>query len=122
MEEAAEDLGLPHALIVDRGLTQIPEGSITCLGIGPAQREDRSINGSTKAVVGGFLQVSEVDHLLGMEVYATQTLGVGGTIKTAVEDFIVEEVLVDGSKATVDGASPPRVLGSTSVRQRFCWQ
>ena len=36
LEEAAEDLGLPHALIVDRGFTQIPEGSITCLGIGPA--------------------------------------------------------------------------------------
>lgn len=54
-----------------------------------------------------------------MEVYATKTLGVGGVIKEAVDDFVVQEVLVDGSKAPINGVVPAKVLGSTSVRQRF---
>jgi PTH2 family peptidyl-tRNA hydrolase len=39
LEEAADEMGLPHALIIDRGLTEVPEGTITCLGIGPAPSE-----------------------------------------------------------------------------------
>ena len=35
IERKARNAGLPVALIVDRGLTEIPPNSITCLGIGP---------------------------------------------------------------------------------------
>lgn len=39
LEEQAKDLALPCSLIVDRGLTEIPPNTITCLGIGPAPTE-----------------------------------------------------------------------------------
>jgi len=39
LEKQAKEMRLPCALIVDRGLTEIPSGTITCLGIGPAPSE-----------------------------------------------------------------------------------
>jgi PTH2 family peptidyl-tRNA hydrolase len=40
IEEQAKELGLPNALIVDKGLTEVPPDTITCLGIGPAPAEE----------------------------------------------------------------------------------
>jgi tRNA pseudouridine13 synthase len=54
-----------------------------------------------------------------MDVYATQTESIGGRIKESVDDFIVEEVLVDGTKASVTGTVPARVIGSSASKQHF---
>lgn len=39
IKEKAEELKLPTEIVQDKGLTQLEEGTITCLGIGPADEE-----------------------------------------------------------------------------------
>ena len=65
------------------------------------------------------MPIPEIDKLLGIEVYLTKNKGVGGAIRESVDDFVVEEVLVDGSKANVNEGVLKKVLGSTVQKQRF---
>lgn len=36
LQKAAAQMKLPYSLITDRGLTQLPPNTVTCIGIGPA--------------------------------------------------------------------------------------
>jgi tRNA pseudouridine13 synthase len=57
------------------------------------------------------LNVPEIERRLGIAVYATKTTGIGGVIRRMAEDFVVEELLVDGSKASVLPVEQPVRLG-----------
>jgi tRNA pseudouridine13 synthase len=65
------------------------------------------------------LPVPKIDKALGIEVYVTDTLGTGGVIRNAVEDFAVEEVLVDGSRAEIAAVAESHALRATIERQEF---
>src|SRR4030042_3485096 len=55
-----------------------------------------------------------------MSTYATRTAGLGGVIRRTIDDFLVEEVLVDGSVARIEkviGNSQP--LGASAKLQSY---
>jgi tRNA pseudouridine13 synthase len=65
------------------------------------------------------LSVPEIDLQIGIETYFTHAPGVGGAIRRSVEDFVVEEVLIDGSKATIEKNDSKPALGANLTKQRF---
>jgi tRNA pseudouridine13 synthase len=61
------------------------------------------------------LSVPRLEKKLGIEVYATKSCGIGGRIRRFPEDFVVEEILLDESKATVE----PKNVSSLTGRGRY---
>jgi tRNA pseudouridine13 synthase len=65
------------------------------------------------------LFVPKIDRLIGLEVYATKAHGIGGVIRDSAEDFLVEEILVDGSRASIDETSLRQALSSSPLKNRY---
>ena len=57
------------------------------------------------------MRVASIERQLGIETFVTKTRGVGGVIRQTPEDFRVEEVLVDGSKAELEPKLPSQLTG-----------
>ena len=68
------------------------------------------------------MTVPRLEKSIGIEVYATHSSGLGGIIRQHAEDFVVEEVLVDGSKAETDWSESQakhQALGSSNTKNRY---
>lgn len=63
--------------------------------------------------------VPKLEKQIGIEVYATRSKGIGGAIRRSLEDFLVEEVLADGSKASVGSYVKRGALGSSQSENRY---
>jgi len=61
------------------------------------------------------LNIPRLEKEIGIEVYATQSLGIGGRIRQFPEDFLVEEILANGSKAEIK----PMAIRQISGRGRY---
>lgn len=62
--------------------------------------------------------IPKVEKLIGIEVYATHSQGIGGIIRHFAEDFIVEEMLVNSYKAEFQ-RQENRFLGQPTLREPY---
>jgi tRNA pseudouridine13 synthase len=63
--------------------------------------------------------VPRSESFLGIGIYATKTSGIGGMIRASIDDFLVEEVLVDGSIAKIEKNNQSRALRASLFKQRY---
>ncbi len=57
------------------------------------------------------MRIPVIEKRLGIKAFVSRTIGVGGAIRQIPEDFVVEEVLVGGSKAKIKPDPPCEVTG-----------
>jgi tRNA pseudouridine13 synthase len=57
------------------------------------------------------LNVPQLEKEIGIEVYATKTQCIGGRLRQFVEDFTVEEILTNGSRAKIEPDNIPSITG-----------
>ena len=62
--------------------------------------------------------VSKLDKRIGIETYATKSLGIGGAIKQNIEDFVVKEVLVDESVVETNTINH-KPLGASQLKNNY---
>ena len=65
------------------------------------------------------MSVPEIDQQIGIRTYATKTSGIGGILKNESDDFVVEEVLIDGSVASTKSFETKPVLSASKKKKRF---
>ncbi|MEM2336005.1 MAG: tRNA pseudouridine(13) synthase TruD [Candidatus Bathyarchaeia archaeon] len=65
------------------------------------------------------MRVSRLEKSIGIEVYATSSPGIGGVIRQPCEDFVVEELLVNGSKAEVFAPHMPLLTQKWPLTGRY---
>lgn len=66
------------------------------------------------------MRVPKLERQLGMEVYASKTPGIEGRIRLFPEDFVVEEILKDGSCAAVSALETPTPTPAGEGKHLVC--